>query len=152
MTYQFRAASPDDIPACITLRGLTRENPATAERLAELGVTVESWSAQVRNQELSGIICMHGAEMAGYCFGDLQSGEIVVLALLPAYEGQGTGRRLLHAVMLQLQHAGHQRLFLGCSPDPAVRSHGFYRRLGWKPSGKTDKLGDEELEYFFESH
>ena len=70
MTYQFRAATPDDIPACITLRGLTRENPATAERLAELGVTVESWSAQVRNQELTGIICMHGAEMAGYSIRD----------------------------------------------------------------------------------
>lgn len=152
MNYQFRAATPEDIPACITLRGLTRENPASAERLAELGVTVESWSEQVRNQELTGIICEDSGKMAGYCFGDLHSGEIVVLALLPAYEGQGIGRQLMHAVMLQLRHAGHQRLFLGCSPDPAVRSHGFYRHLGWKPSGKTDRLGDEELEYFFAQH
>jgi GNAT superfamily N-acetyltransferase len=83
--------------------------------LAELGVTVESWSAQVRNQELTGIICEDNGQMAGYCFGDLHSGEIVVLALLPAYEGQGIGRQLMHAVMLQLRHAGHQRLFLGCN-------------------------------------
>ncbi|MER2177626.1 MAG: GNAT family N-acetyltransferase, partial [Stenotrophomonas maltophilia] len=27
-----------------------------------------------------------------------------------------------------------------------VRSHGFYRHLGWRPTGEIDSLGDEVLE------
>ncbi|AOL03485.1 hypothetical protein WI95_05830 [Burkholderia contaminans] len=30
---------------------------------------------------------------------------------------------------------GFTSLFLGCSTDPASRSHGFYRHLGWTPTG-----------------
>ncbi|WP_442906753.1 hypothetical protein [Janthinobacterium sp. 67] len=29
--------------------------------------------------------------------------------------------------MAELRAQGHQRLFLGCSSDPASRSYGFYR-------------------------
>ncbi|SUX30650.1 Acetyltransferase (GNAT) family [Chromobacterium vaccinii] len=87
--------------------------------------------------------------IVGYCFGEAASGEIVVLALLPVCEGIGVGKALLAQVMAILRDAGHQRLFLGCSSDPAVRSHGFYRYLGWTSTGEVDKYGDEMLEYVF---
>ena len=49
--------------------------------------------------------------------------------------------------MTELRAQGHQRLFLGCSSDPASRSYGFYRYLGWTATGETDKYGDDVLEF-----
>ncbi|MCW6026932.1 GNAT family N-acetyltransferase [Stenotrophomonas sp. SRS1] len=142
----YRRALPDDAAACIDLRGRTRENAFSAADLAELGITEGSWAAGIRDGALPGHIALDGERMVGYCFGDREGGEIVVLALLPAYEGQGIGRRLLDLSIADLVQAGHSRLILGCAADPAVRSHGFYRYLGWQPTGEIDALGDEVLE------
>jgi ribosomal protein S18 acetylase RimI-like enzyme len=147
MTLIFRPATPNDIAECITIRGKTRENAVSAARLAELGITEASWSAQVESNLLPGHICEFNGTMAGYCFGETTTGEIVVLALLPEYENLSIGKKLLHLMMSQLHACGHQRLFLGCAADPAVRSHGFYRHLGWQPTGTIDTHGDEVLEY-----
>ena len=76
---------------------------------------------------------------------------MVVLALLPEFEGRGVGRHLLHLVMNELRGVGFHRLFLGCSKDPASRSFGFYRRLGWRSTGTVDGAGDEVLEYVFDA-
>lgn len=147
MNLGFRPARPADIARCVDIRGRTRQNPVSAARLAELGVTVASWSGQVERDELLGQLACVDGEIQGYCFGDTATGEIVVLALLPAHEAQGLGKALLQRVMAALQARGHRRLFLGCSADPASRSHGFYRHLGWLPTGATDGLGDEVLAY-----
>lgn len=95
---------------------------------------------------LVGYVARQGDAIEGYCFGDAQTGEVVVLALLPDAEGHGIGRALLESVVRALADAGHQRLFLGCSKDPLVRSHGFYRHLGWRPTGQVDANDDEILE------
>ncbi len=39
---------------------------------------------------------------------------------------------------------GHDKLWLMENPDPNIRAHGFYRRLGWEPTG-TFKGGDHML-------
>ena len=148
MSLQFRPAAPADIAACLDLRGKTRENAISAERLAAVGITVASWADDVASGTLPGFVCTDEGAIAGYCFGDAASGEIVVLALLPAYESQGIGRRLLGLVVAQLSAAGHKRLFLGCSADPKTRSHGFYRHLGWSSTGAVDRFSDEVLEFF----
>ena len=143
----FRPATPADAPACVALRGLTRENTITLAQLAAMGITAESWAAAVAAGDLSGFVCVdEQAAIVGYGFGDKATGEVVVLALLTAHEGKGIGKRLLKLVVQSLVQAGHQRLFLGCSPDPAVRSYSFYRQQGWKSTGRFDKNGDEELE------
>ena len=56
--------------------------------------------------------------MAGYCFAGRDSGEVLVLALLPDYEGRGIGRQLLQDVVSLARDAGHQRLF---PPAPPTR-------------------------------
>ncbi|KAB8036635.1 GNAT family N-acetyltransferase [Janthinobacterium aquaticum] len=142
-------AHPEDAAAFVALRGQTRQNAISAERLAELGITAASWADMMENGNLSGVTCDHEGELVGYCFGDLETGEVIVLALLPAYEGQGIGRKLLELVVKQLHAKGHQTLFLGCSNDPESRSYGFYRHLGWRATGAIDKYGDEVLEYRF---
>lgn len=147
-----RLALPEDIAACVVLRGQTRENAISAERLAALGITVQSWADDVRSGTLTGFVCTEDATIVGYCFGDNTSGEVVVLALRPTHEGQGIGQRLLSRVVAHLAEAGHRRLFLGCAADPATRSHGFYRHLGWVSTGSFDPAGDEILELCTRTH
>ena len=148
MNLVFRKAAPTDTPGCIDLRGRTRENAFSAEQLAALGITFDSWRAGIADGSLPGHVATVDGELAGYCFGDRDTGEIVVLALLPAFEGMGIGKRLLDLVVEEFRAQGFEKLFLGCSTDPGVRSHGFYRHLGWKPTGAIDGAGDEVLEYF----
>lgn len=147
MTIAYRKAAPDDTPACLVLRGMTRENSFSVERLAALGITLESWRAGIADGSLPGHVATVEGRIIGYCFGERETGEIAVLALLPAHEGQGVGRMLLNLVVADFEELGFARLFLSCSSDPAVRSYGFYRHLGWTSTGSFDDRGDEILEY-----
>ncbi|MEW9678418.1 N-acetyltransferase family protein [Pseudomonas sp. TE50-2] len=142
----YRSATPDDVSLCIRIRGLTRENAFSEEDLRSLGITVESWSAGIVEGSSSGVVACVGGRMVGYCFGDRETGEITVLALLPEYEGQGIGKSLLKQITEELRLAGFERLFLACASDPKVRSYGFYRHLGWTWTGECDDAGDEILE------
>jgi GNAT superfamily N-acetyltransferase len=147
MSLDLRPAVPGDAAACVALRGLTRENAVPADRLAAMGITPESWAEGIASGRLPGHIGLApDGTLAGYAFGDVVTGEVVVLALLPACEGQGVGRALLARVVQDLRAAGHTRLFLGCARDPSTRSHGFYRHLGWQPTGEIDANDDEILE------
>ena len=146
LSLQFRNAVPADSPECIVLRGKTRENAVSAERLASLGITAESWGSDIRTGKRPGHVCTSGGQLVGYCFGDRPSGEVIVLAVLPEFEGKGIGTELLSKVVRDLRSAGHDRLFLGCSPNPKSRSFGFYRHLGWRTTNSFDAHGDEILE------
>ncbi len=141
-----RPARPEDAAECVRLRGLTRENAVSEERLRTYGVTVDSWAADIARGALCGWVARQGGQMLGYCFGSVCSGEVVVLALAPQAEGRGLGRRLLARVVDELRRLGHRRLFLGTTADPALRAYGFYRHLGWRGTGQRDARGDELLE------
>lgn len=143
-TLVCRRALPEDSAACIALRGKTRENAISAQQLERLGITAATWAEGIR----LGDVCLDGG--AGYCFGDRQTGEVLVLALLAEYEELGIGRRLLGLVARDLHRLGHTRLFLGSPVNPNTRAYGFYRRLGWKPTGTFDAAGDLVLEYIIE--
>jgi len=143
---ELRRARPDDARECLRLRGLTRENAVSEDRLREYGVTVQSWAADIESGALPGWVARSTGRIVGYCFGAAKTGEVVVLALHPTHEGRGLGTHLLGLVVQELRSHGHARLFLGCSPDPRVRSYGFYRHLGWKSTGSFDAHGDELLE------
>lgn len=146
MTITFKTAPPDLAADYVRLRAMTRQNAISQQRLRALGITAQSWASDIRSGELTGFVALSDQELVGYCFGHNASGEVVVLALLPAFESQGIGRRLLTLVVDLLRGQGHERLFLACAPDPNVRSHGFYRHLGWRSTGTLDERGDEILE------
>ncbi len=146
MPISYRPATPEDAPECLVLRGQTRENAISVERLAAIGITAQSWGDDIRNADLPGVVALLHGRIVGYCFGDTRNGEVVVLAMLPEVESQGVGKRLLADVVSLLHAKGFNRLFLGCSADPAVRSHGFYRHLGWRSTGQFDDRGDDILE------
>jgi GNAT superfamily N-acetyltransferase len=145
LSLHCRPARVDDAAACVQLRGQTRENAVSVDRLESMGITAQSWGDDIRSGALPGHVCIADGRIVGYCFGATASGEVVVLALLPGFEGRGIGRVLLGLVVEDLRACGFGRLFLGCSPDPATRSYGFYRHLGWRSTGAFDAAGDEVL-------
>ena len=146
MNAVIRPAAPTDARECIRIRALTRENQIAEGHLCGIGVTEESLARDIGAGRLPGFVCEVGSHIVGYCFGNAATGEVIVLAVLPAHEGQGTGRLLLQAVVAHLRGLGHRRLFLGCSTDHGVRSYGFYRHLGWRSTGTFDWNRDEILE------
>jgi len=146
MRLKYRSAVPEDAEECVTLRGKTRENAFSEEQLRAIGITAKSWGEDVHSGALPGHVCTVDGNIVGYCFGARESGEIVVLALLPDFENRGIGRELLRRMIKQLAEIGHPRLFLGCSPDPKSRSYGFYRHLGWRSTETFNQHGDEILE------
>lgn len=147
MSIEYKSAPSQRAAKYIELRGLTRENSITAETLRSYGITAESWAQDIESGQIRGVIALSGEHMVGYCFGDLKTGEVLVLAVLPSHECQGIGQRLLALIVEALKGHGHIRLFLGCSPDPLARSYGFYRHLGWQSTGALDTHGDEILEF-----
>lgn len=147
MNLEYRHAVPEDAAQCIALRGKTRENAISEDRLRSMGITAVTWGEDIRSGAVPGQVCSANGRMIGYCFGSIDDGEIVVLALLPEYEGRGIGKELLGRMMDRLFERGKARLLLACSPDPGSRSHGFYRHLGWHSTGQFDSYGDEILEF-----
>jgi ribosomal protein S18 acetylase RimI-like enzyme len=146
MTLTFREAQPRDIPEMFALRGGTRENPITIGELALLGITPELTTAAMTSGRSKSWVCLHGSSLVGFATGDSVSGEVLVLAVHPDFERRGIGRRLLMAVVEALRYAGCDRIWLAASADSAVRSHGFYRHLGWQSTGEATANGDEILE------
>jgi GNAT superfamily N-acetyltransferase len=151
MPYRYRRALPQDAASCVAIRSKTRENALSVEQLRAIGVTVDSWRAGIEDESLLGHVCLHADALVGYCFGAVDSGEILVLVVMPDHEGQGIGRALLNRVVDDFRRRGRSRLFLGCSSNPASRSHGFYRHEGWTATGERDALGDEVLERFIDA-
>ena len=147
---KYRPAVPEDAAECVVVRGRTRQNAASEEWLRSIGITSKSWGENIRSGATPGDVCVVDGEIVGFCFGVRETGEIQVLAVLPDFENSGVGRELLDRTSKELAKLGHARLFLGCSPDPASRSYGFYRHLGWRSTGTFDKYGDEILEIFVE--
>ena len=143
---EFRAAKPEDTAECMVVRSRTRQNAASQEWLRSIGITRESWARNIRSGALEGHVCVADGNIVGFCFGVRETGEIQVIALLPAYEDRGIGRVLLDMTCEGLASLGHDSLFLSCNHNPASRSYGFYRHLGWRSTGSFDQYGDEILE------
>jgi ribosomal protein S18 acetylase RimI-like enzyme len=146
MKLIFRKAQVGDVDRTFTVRGQTRQNPLSQDDLARYGITPESIAVGMASKAIEGWVCLDDAEIVGFCNGDTLTGEVLVLAVLPAYEGKGIGKRLLANVVLQLRAVGFKTPWLAASPDSGIRAYGFYRNLGWQPTGRCLRNGDEILE------
>lgn len=146
MTLHFRDAQPADIPGMFALRARTRESRISREDLAGLGITPESTAAAMLSGRNRSWVCLDETSLAGFCTGDSCTGEVLVLAVAPDFEGRGIGKRLLTSVVDSLRSAGCARPWLAASPDPSLRAYGFYRWLKWQPTGQMTERGHEVLE------
>lgn len=145
MLLHYRTTQPEDVDRLFLIRANTRENPIPTERLAQQGITPASFHQGLQHQTICGWVCVSEGVVVGFCNADLTTGEVLVLALLPEFEGQGIGRQLLQRVVAELQQAGLSPIWLAADSNPRVRAHGFYRKLGWVPSGEVLENGDEVL-------
>jgi len=141
----FREISARDLDELFVVRAATRQNAMSKERLAELGFTPASIGAALAAGTTKGWVGVCDSRIVGFCMGDRVNGEVLVLAVLPDFEGRGIGSALLSTVVDWLRSFNPPRVWLSASSDPETRAHGFYRSAGWQPIGKVDANGDEVL-------
>jgi len=109
----------------------------------DYGITPRSLSEAMKSH-VKGWLCEDSGTVVGFAMGDLSSGEVQVVAVRPEYEGKGIGGNLLMRVQSRLFSEGHEEIWLLANPDPNIRAHGFYRKLGWQAAG-TLKRDDEVM-------
>ena len=104
-------------------------------------------AAESQSERIKVWECRVNTRVVGRCVASLQSGEILFVGVLPSYEDLGIGRTLLASACQWHRASGAARIWLQTFPDPALRSYGFYRAVGWRPTGERTEDGDEILEY-----
>lgn len=135
----FREIRTEDIPALFAVRVATRENAYTREELHALGITEDSVKERLVTSH-AGWLCEVDGRVVGFSMADKRTGEMWVIAVLPAFEGKGVGARLLHLAERWLWTQGWREAWLTTSVDPAPRAYGFYRRQGWEDHEIRDGL------------
>ncbi len=137
MNLEFREVPWDDLEPFATRDDMPPrpKTPLPPATLAELqSLRIKSWE------------CRDAARVVGRCLASSQTGQILFLGVLPSYEGLGIGRTLLRSVCQALRAGGASRIWLQAFPDPEHRSYGFYRAVGWRPTGEQTETGEEILE------
>ncbi|NKB66668.1 MAG: GNAT family N-acetyltransferase [Candidatus Latescibacteria bacterium] len=128
---EIRPITAADIPALFAVRVATRQNTLSLDELNQLGITPESVRQLMRSSH-RGWLCQDGDQVVGFAMGNGDTGEMWVIALLPAYEGRGIGARLLQAVEDWLWSLDWQQAWLTTDTDTDLRAYGFYRKQGWQ--------------------
>lgn len=90
----FREIEARDVPELFKVRTSTRENAMTMEALAAIGVTPES-TTDALSVNVAGWLCEVSGRIVGFSMGDKNTGEMLVVAVLPEYESRGIGKRLM---------------------------------------------------------
>ena len=126
----FREIEAADIPALFYIRTRTRENRYTLEELERLGITEQS-VAEKLSTSYKGWVCTQNGAVAGFCMADRATGELWVIAVLPQFEGNGLGGKLMDLTEAWLWSTGCTRAWLTTDMDTTLRAYGFYRKRGW---------------------
>ncbi len=126
-----REIRQEDVPALLCVRVATRENALSLEQLERLGITEATVPDMLEKGTHRGWLCEADGDVAAFAMGDRTSGEMWVIAVLPAYEGCGIGRELLTRVENWLWAEGWGESWLTTDVDPSLRAYGFYLNHGW---------------------
>jgi ribosomal protein S18 acetylase RimI-like enzyme len=141
-----REMTAADIPDVFAVRVSTAENSVTMEELEdEYELTPESLAAAIQDSA-KGWVCEIGDQIVGFAMGNIESGELTVIAVLSEFECRGIGQMLLDKVRKWLFDAGHNEIWLLTTPDPSFRAYGFYLSQGWTATGVI--IEEEETERF----
>ena len=140
---KLREIEKSDIKDILDIRVSTKENHFSMTDLAEVGVTPES-IAEWLEGSVKGWVCEISGRPAGLGLADSKTAEVLVVACYPEYEKMGIGKALMVRLQDWLWSFGHDEIWLWSDPDPEIRAYGFYRKLGYKPTGETKGV-DEML-------
>jgi ribosomal protein S18 acetylase RimI-like enzyme len=102
----------------------------TLEELERLGITPRTVTESLA-KSTNGWVCVAAGEVVAFCMADRATGELLVVAVLPEYEGMGVGGRLMALAEAWLTESGCQRAWLTTDLDTTLRAYGFYRKRGW---------------------
>jgi GNAT superfamily N-acetyltransferase len=132
-----------DIEDILDIRVSTKENHFSMADLAEVGVTPDSIAGWLEDSVRGWVYVVSGRPVA-FALADGKTAEVLVVACYPEYEKKGIGKALMLRLQDWLWSLDHDEIWLWSDPDPSVRAHGFYRKLGYEPTGAT-KGADEML-------
>jgi ribosomal protein S18 acetylase RimI-like enzyme len=131
LNMSVRPITSTDIPALFHVRPRTRENALTIDELRTLDITPESVAKWLEGSTHGWLWETSGSEVVGFCMADRSTGELLVIALLPEYEGRGIGGQLMQYAESWLAQSGCTRAWLTTDLDKDLRAYGFYRQRGW---------------------
>ena len=130
-----RAGAIADLPEITRIRTAVTENHLSVEGMAELGITHDSITAELRDGHLACWVAMEGDAIAGFSMADRRDGSIFALFMDAGHEGKGHGSALLAACEDWLRTGGHATARLTTGRD--TRAFRFYLRRGWQETNET---------------
>ncbi|MFA7894401.1 GNAT family N-acetyltransferase [Pseudomonas putida] len=129
MGHSIRFANLGDIDAIFDIRTSVHENHLSREQLAAIGISPITVRQAIIEAPCAWIAEVNGTPV-GFSMADVEDGCVFAAFVLPKFEGNGLGRRLMEqAETFLFQH--HQTIWLETAE--ASRAYGFYRHLGWQP-------------------
>jgi GNAT superfamily N-acetyltransferase len=102
----------------------------TLEELQRLGINPQSVTDSL-GKATKGWLCDDSDRVVAFSMADRGTGEFLVIAVLPEYEGKGVGGRLMSLAEEWLAASGCKRAWLTTDLDTTLRAYGFYRKRGW---------------------
>lgn len=127
---KFREITTADVPALFHVRPRTRENALALAELEQLGINPQSVTKSL-GESTKGWVCDDAGAVVGFSMADRETGEFLVIAVLPEYEGKGVGGKLMALAEEWLAASGCKRAWLSTDLDTSLRAYGFYRKRGW---------------------
>ena len=76
-------------------------------------------------------MCEVDGQVVGFAMGNIESGEMWVIAVLKEYECRGIGKQLLNRVEQWLFENDWSEIWLTTDLDESMREVQFYRGQGW---------------------
>ena len=108
---RFREITAVDVPALFHVRPRTRENAMALEELQRLGINPQSVTESVI-KSTKGWLCEDTNHVVAFSMADRATEEFLVIAVLPEYEGQGIGGKLMALTKEWLAASGCTRAWL----------------------------------------
>ena len=130
----FREAKLTDIPALFDVRYSVTENVLRNRALVTVADTEDYLTRRGK-----GWVCEVSGQIVGFAIADLQDHNIWALFLRPELVGHGIGKHL-HRLMLDWYFAQTPET-VWLSTGPGTRAEEFYRRQGWRETGRTASGG-----------
>lgn len=127
-----REAVIDDVPALQVIRHAVKENVLSDPSL----VTNEDCIAYLTVRG-KGWVSLSGNLITGFAIADLEDHNIWALFVHPDHEQKGIGK-LLHDTMMNW-YFSQTGITAWLSTDAHTRAEQFYRKAGWKETGKYGK-------------
>jgi GNAT superfamily N-acetyltransferase len=129
-----REAIAEDLPAISRVRTSVHENHLSVEQLRERGITNGSIAASFL-ADSKGWVAVRGQDIVAFAIADRAERSIFALFVLPDYEGQGLGSRLLDMALQWLRRNGITLVWL--TTGAGTKAAGFYERRGWIATGRA---------------